>query len=115
MCLARKAPNPVLIVLWANLPSSEGDFDSEDGNIVMLFKAKQLLQQDGSERGVPQALPALPCPKHTQKQTVLCGTVLYRLQEMGLMLPHDLLALGIGFVLFFFLMFEQGKIIETTI
>lgn len=52
MCLARKAPNPILIVLWAHLPSCEGDFDSEDENTVMLFKAKQLLQQDGSERGV---------------------------------------------------------------
>lgn len=52
MCLAGKVPNPILIVLWAHLPSCEGDFDSEDENIVMIFKAKQLLQQDGSERGV---------------------------------------------------------------
>lgn len=60
VCLARKAPNPILIVLWAHLPSCEGDFDSEDESVVMLFKAKQLLQQEGSERGVPQAvLPSL--------------------------------------------------------
>lgn len=86
MCLACKAPNPILIVLWANLSSSEGDFDSEDENIVKLFKGKQLLPQDGSERGVPRAvLPSLPCPKHTQKQTMLRCTVPYELQETW---PH---------------------------
>lgn len=86
MCLAHKAPNPILIVLWAHLPSCEGDFDSEDENIVMLFKGKQLLQQEGSDRGVLQAVPpSLPCPKHTQKQTMLRCTVPYGLQETW---PH---------------------------
>lgn len=86
MCLARKAPNPILIVLWAHLPSCEGDFDSEDENIAMLFKARQLLQQEGSERGVPWALlPSLPCLSTQKKQTMLRCTVLYRLQETW---PH---------------------------
>lgn len=38
MCLALKAPNPILIVLWAHLPSREGDFDSEDENVLMLLR-----------------------------------------------------------------------------
>lgn len=71
MCLARKAPNPILIVLWAHLPSRAGDLHSEDENIAMLPKAKQLLQQDGSGRGF-HGLFSLPFPvPGTQKQTVL--------------------------------------------
>lgn len=38
MCLALKAPNPILIVLWAHLPSCEGDFESEDENVLMLLR-----------------------------------------------------------------------------
>lgn len=40
MCLALKTPNPILIVLWAHLPSCEGDFDSKDENVLMLLRPK---------------------------------------------------------------------------
>lgn len=38
MGLALKAPYPILTVLWTHLPSREGDFDSEDGNVLMLLR-----------------------------------------------------------------------------
>lgn len=38
MCFALKAPNPVLIVLWTHLPTCEGDFDSEDENVLMVLR-----------------------------------------------------------------------------
>lgn len=113
MCLAGKAPNPILIVLWAHLPSCEGDFDSEDENIEMLFKAKQLLQQESSERGVPQAvLPSLS-QAHTKANNECCVVLSFiGCRRPGLMVPHDPLALRIEFVLVFFPMFGQQKIIE---
>lgn len=40
MCLALKTPNPILIVLWAHLPSCEGDFDCKDENVLMLLRPK---------------------------------------------------------------------------
>lgn len=38
MCLALKAPNPILIVLWTHLPACEGDFDSEDEIVLMVLR-----------------------------------------------------------------------------
>lgn len=38
MLLALKAPNPILIVLWAHLPLCEGDLDSKDENISVLLR-----------------------------------------------------------------------------
>lgn len=38
MLLALKAPNPILIVLWAHLPLCEGDLNSKDENISVLLR-----------------------------------------------------------------------------
>lgn len=71
MCLALKAPNPVLIVLGAHLPSCEGDFGSGDENVFKLLRPKSsssrtAVQEEYGWRA-RAALPSLPWPSHTQQ------------------------------------------------
>lgn len=51
MCLALKTPNPILIVLWAHLPSHEGDIDSKDEHVLMLLRLKSSTNRVSLQRG----------------------------------------------------------------